>query len=105
MVKWLTAASFSALLWCAIFIIVRGLETDLFTFAGLSVFVLVPVTGGILTGCIDRFVAKRNSWSGRIFDLNSRRRSQDVLDIDRLRRRRARMHFLDWKPDQSVTIH
>jgi hypothetical protein len=105
MVKWLTAASFSALLWFAIFIIVRGIGTDLITFTGLSVFVLVPVTVGILIGCIDRFVAERNSWSGRIFDLNSRRRSQDVLHIDRLRRRRARMDFLDWKPGQRVTIH
>lgn len=103
MVKWLSAASFSALLWFASFVIIRGLETDLITLAGLSVFALVPVTVGILTGCIDRFVTKRNSWSPQILDLNPGR--PRPMDIDQLQRRSACLLFAAWKPGADVTIH
>jgi hypothetical protein len=103
MVKWLTAAIFSAFLWFAIFATLRVLGIRFFSIIGLAIAVLVPVTVGLLIGCVDRFAPVRKPWC--ILDLRSSPWRQDAADIDRLQRRRASMRFSAWKPGAKVTIH
>jgi hypothetical protein len=103
MVKWLTAAVFSASLWLAIFTTLRVLEIAFFSITGLAIAVLLPVTVGLFIGCVDRFATVRAPWSSRILDLRPRR--QDAADIEWLQRRRAYMHYSAWKPGAKVTIH
>lgn len=103
MMKWVTGAVLSAMLWNGIFVVLRALETDLLTLGGLAVFALVPATVGIAVAGVDRLTA-RNAWSPRILDLRPRHDGH-AADLDRLRRHRACRHFSTWKPDADDTIH
>jgi hypothetical protein len=103
MVKKLTSAMFSTTLGLAAFVVVGGLELE--TLPVLSLFVMVPVTAGVVAARFRRVAQVREPWSPRVLELNSRTWREGPADVELLWRQRAQLRFRRWRPGPDVTIH
>jgi hypothetical protein len=103
MIEKLASAMFGATLWFAAFVIVGGLELE--TLPALSIFVVVPLTAGVVASRFKPFAWVREPWSPRVLDLNPRIWREGAADVEQWRRQRARSRCHVWKPGPDVTIH